>query len=179
VAAATAAAVIGEVAGVDEDWRASGYLTHPCQIDAALHLGVAPPGSGAKIPVALGALHAPLGPAEPGRPARAGCLAGPAAPKGGTGVASFHLATSDSSAAGAGGGVVLEGLETRVLGAAASARPGASAAAAAAAGVAGGAEGASGGGDEEWPRASYEVVWAVSDPAAPLYSAGDGGEPES
>jgi hypothetical protein len=65
IAAATAesAAVttnpIGTITSVSEDWAASGYFSAPQQVDSALHLGVVAPGSGAKVPVALGSFLVP------------------------------------------------------------------------------------------------------------------------
>lgn len=42
------------VAPAVEEWSSSGFLCAPQQIDSALHLGVADPKSGAKIPVGVG-----------------------------------------------------------------------------------------------------------------------------
>jgi len=57
--AAAAGAAMGSIAPVSGDWTASGYFSAPQQVDSALHLGVVAPGSGAKVPVALGSFLVP------------------------------------------------------------------------------------------------------------------------
>jgi hypothetical protein len=138
---------VGAVDDVSADWRASGYFTNPRQVDAALHLGVAAPGSGAKVPVALEAFawaapdaHAASAQLPAACLLRGGASGNAAADGGASGVASFWL-----GAPGAGAAVALEGLETRVM--AGAGRRGAAA-----------AQEATGAGAQQ---ASYEVEWVV------------------
>jgi hypothetical protein len=149
---AATAAGIGTVEGVCADWAASGYFTNPRQVDAALHLGVVPLGSGAKVPVALAAFAVPppavmsVSPSA-GAPLTASCLPRDADAGGGvSGVASFYLGATARPTAGT--AIVLEGLETHVM-------AGAGARAAVAQGQA----------PAEAPavaqQASYQVEWAV------------------
>ncbi|GAX72979.1 hypothetical protein CEUSTIGMA_g431.t1, partial [Chlamydomonas eustigma] len=48
----------GSVQQTSTSWQSEGYLANPGMMDSALHLGVANPGSGAKIPVSAGAFLA-------------------------------------------------------------------------------------------------------------------------
>ena len=67
-------AVTGSIAPVDVDWTSSGYITSQRQVDAALHLGVVPPGSGAKIPISLRAFMVPTVAAAESQSVTMGCL---------------------------------------------------------------------------------------------------------
>lgn len=58
--AAAAAGPVGVIAAVSSDWASSGYFSAPQQVDSALHLGVVAPGSGAKVPVAVGSFLVPV-----------------------------------------------------------------------------------------------------------------------
>jgi hypothetical protein len=100
--------VIGAIEGVSEEWHASGYFSNPRQVDSALHLGAVQPGSGAKVPVAVGSF---LVPAAAARGAATGRLLAsssadslsPAQAASGVSSASYIISSDDDySSAGSG-----------------------------------------------------------------------------
>jgi hypothetical protein len=192
-AAASTRQVIGAIEGVSEEWHASGYFSNPRQVDSALHLGVVQPGSGAKVPVAVGCF---LVPAVAARGAATGRLlassaadsVSPAQAASGVSSASYIISSDDDyssagsgvragrvpgrstgMAAGAGELVlVIDGLQTKVPRQADLARQQRAARSVSQQqqqqeGV-GAAAGAGEAGEEDYP-CSYEVDWQLSEPA--------------
>jgi hypothetical protein len=156
---AAAAAGICVIASVSDDWHASGYLTNPRQTDSALHLGVAPAGSGAKVPVSLAAFAVPRAAAAGsdngsggGGAAYAACCLGDGGDSkaaAGSDVSSFFLQLGGTAS---GAAVALQGLETRVL-----RRP---------AGRSNTVAAAAQRSPKQQPQASYSVEWLAAAPMA-------------
>jgi hypothetical protein len=117
--AARAAAAAGHAVGciaVDPRLATDAYLVAPSCLDACLHLGVAAPGCGAKVPVAVGAFSAPsaraagAGGASVGGGLFGGTTAPHEAPTGVVDVASFGLHTASGASLAS-----LSALHTKVL----------------------------------------------------------------
>lgn len=130
--AASTANPIGTIAAVSEDWAASGYFSAPQQVDSALHLGVVSPGSGAKVPVALGSFLVPSAAARgagTGATLASTCSSSSGTTASGLSTSSFLLSSAEgaagasrapgqASAVGASTGglvVVVEDLQTKVV----------------------------------------------------------------
>jgi hypothetical protein len=98
---------VGIIAAVSSDWAASGYFSVPQQVDSALHLGVVAPGSGAKVPVAVGSFLVPSAAARTpgtGQLHASTCSSSSSLTTGtpaGLSSSSFILSSSDSSTGGA------------------------------------------------------------------------------
>lgn len=187
-AARTAAAgPVGVIAPVAGDSAASGYFSAPQQVDSALHLGVVAPGSGAKVPVALGSF---LVPSASARTAGTGPMFASTSSRGshdaaaGLSTSSFLLRSCDDAvgdaavsrvpgqasvvAASTGGlVVVVEDLQTKVVktGDLSKIRMQPAAAAAGTDSKQAGADTATDSGDDSSP-CSYETEWQVKEAAA-------------
>jgi hypothetical protein len=182
---------VGTIKSVADDWRTSGYFSSPAQVDAALHLGVVPQGSGAKVPVAVGSFVVPRAAAS--RASATGQLhastvsGSPASAPGGTSSSSFLLRSAAGIAAGASSRprvagrssmlgadagdlvVVIDDLQTRVVRAGDVSRMQQPQCVATAPLAASAADKASAAGDadadEPYP-CSYELQWQSKEPAS-------------
>lgn len=142
---------VGVVAGMAGDWTADGYQADPRQADAALHLGVAGPGSGARVPVAAAAYVAAGASAPEAAPG--GAFAGAPlfaahTPQGGQ-VSSFLLGRM--AGPGSSGALTINRLETRVMSGAAARKAAAEDAA-----------------SQQGGSVSYQVLWNAAAPGAAL-----------
>ncbi len=108
---AVAPTATGSIA-VDPRLYADGYLVPPSCMDATLHLGVAAPGCGAKVPIAIGSFTKPQAAQQPGKTdSWFGSTTAPyTAPMKGTDIASFKLGGSCGQSV-----ACLDSLETKVM----------------------------------------------------------------